>query len=98
MLGSPSSTIVGEFSGNGRVRVKGTGSVLDAGDSLQVGRQARGVVMIGKGAVIRANDICVGPNGVMVGKGTVQGNVTVKGGLLGKKLAIVGPPVTEGPC
>ena len=62
------------------------------------GDQAKGVVTIGKGARVRANDICVGPNGVMVGSGTVEGNVTVNGGVLGKGLEIVGPAVAAGPC
>jgi T5SS/PEP-CTERM-associated repeat protein len=78
------------------IRVSGQGSVLDAGAVLALGvdpdSHADGGscnVTIGKGGLIRADEILLGPNCNINGKGTLQGSVIDLGGSIGSKLILV---------
>jgi hypothetical protein len=46
-------------------------------------------VTIGKGGLIRADEILLGPNCNINGKGTLQGSVIDLGGSIGSKLILV---------
>lgn len=78
------------------VRVSGAGSILDAGATLALGIDPADLgvggdctVIIGKGALIRATQILLGPGCSVKGKGTLQGSVMNLGGSIGSKVNVI---------
>ena len=87
-----------EASGVATINLNGTGSLLDAGPVLWLGwnpftNSAGGAcrVNLGKGAVISADHIIVGPGCRINGTGTLQGLVTNNGGSIARNVTIVPP-------
>lgn len=77
----------------GNVLVSGAGSLLDTGELLICGKQllppflapfdivdgGRATIQVRDGGVVRATDIIIGPDCVVFGDGTLDGNVTIEG-------------------
>ncbi|MDP6563292.1 MAG: PEP-CTERM sorting domain-containing protein, partial [Alphaproteobacteria bacterium] len=85
VLNDPDGIVVlGARSGaTGSLLVDGTGALLDAGNTLQIGRfdgTSLGVAQVSDGGVIRALTVEVNANGLLMGDGTVIGNVDNVGG------------------
>jgi T5SS/PEP-CTERM-associated repeat protein len=90
-----SSVFVAEAEGSvGTVVVDGTGSKLNAGETLAIGYQfdlanpgGTGTVSVRNGGAIEATDIHISSNGFLGGNGSVTGNIHNNGGTIAAGLS-----------
>ena len=77
----------------GTVLVDGAGSLIDAGAFLGIGLSfdledgGNGLLTVGNGGVVRADNLGVGSDGRVVGDGTIEGHLTLAGGTLAPGLS-----------
>ena len=64
-----------EAGGAGTVVVTGVGSVWNSGGALEVGVEGSGTVEVTAGGRIEAGVVSVGPNGVLAGDGSIEGDL-----------------------